>query len=264
MVSKKEHILNSLSYHNKTAETPITLKEFTEILTQKTSHRAKPLTEEHVTMVWDTVDSGGGGCIPCELIAALWSHEPLDRELLLKFTFSFCDVDQNGTLSVAEFTTLAEKQDPLSVSMQQAVFTMVDTNADCKIQESEFISFNLESGSQMRDAEFARACGRWTKLAGERGRRLDRDALLRKTFAQIDVDDSGSICESEYMTLAANNDKMSLDIQKIVFAMADTSGDGILEEEEFVRFNLETGEALNDLDFSQQCRKWTFFARGRV
>ena len=99
--------------------------------------------------------------------------------------------------------------------------------ASSQIQESEFISFNLESGSQMRDAEFARACGRWTKLAGERGRRLDRDALLRKTFAQIDVDDSGSICESEYMTLAANNDKMSLDIQKIVFAMADTSGDGV-------------------------------------
>ena len=45
--------------------------------------------------------------------------------------------------------------------------------------------------------------------------------------------------------------------------LADSSGDGILEEEEFVQFNLETGKELNDYDFAQQCRAWTFFARGR-
>jgi Ca2+-binding EF-hand superfamily protein len=125
------------------------------------------------------------------------------------------------------------------------------------------VNFNLESGQGLNDGAFATACSRWTKLAMTRGTALDRPALLKKTFAQVDVDGSGSISQKEYMQLADNNDRVSLEMQKNVFRLADSSGDGILEEEEFVQFNLETGKELNDYDFAQQCRAWTFFARGR-
>ena len=340
MVAMKDHILGWLSEQGKNAEDMITLKELTEILTRQTSHGVKPLTPEQCKMVWAVSDPAGGGSVPCDLIASMWSHEPIDRELLLRYTFATCDVNQNGVLSLPEFVALAENQDPASISMQKAVFAMVDENSDGKvrprprltritarchappvfflspvvrrwlpgvyhrtqnhrtrailflglrlhrcaerraraplapplppprasrpqIQLEEFVNFNLESGQGLNDGAFATACSRWTKLAMTRGTALDRPALLKKTFAQVDVDGSGSISQKEYMQLADNNDRVSLEMQKNVFRLADSSGDGILEEEEFVQFNLETGKELNDYDFAQQCRAWTFFARGR-
>ena len=37
-------------------------------------------------------------------------------------------------------------------------------------------------------------------------------------------------------------------------------GDGILEVDEFVLYNLEQGKDLIDFDFAQQCRIWTDLA----
>ena len=44
----------------------------------------------------------------------------------------------------------------------------------------------------------------------------------------------------------------------------DTSGDGKLQEDEFVQHNLETAKALSDFDFAQQLRMWTTLARLRA
>eukprot|EP00320_Phaeocystis_rex_P016582 CAMPEP_0119062740 /NCGR_PEP_ID=MMETSP1178-20130426/6264_1 /TAXON_ID=33656 /ORGANISM="unid sp, Strain CCMP2000" /LENGTH=56 /DNA_ID=CAMNT_0007044045 /DNA_START=74 /DNA_END=244 /DNA_ORIENTATION=+ len=52
-------------------------------------------------------------------------------------------------------------------------------------------------------------------------------------------------------------------LQMAVFEMADTSGDGILEVEEFVKYNVDTGKQMSDFDFAQQCRLWSDTAARR-
>ena len=41
----------------------------------------------------------------------------------------------------------------------------------------------------------------------------------------------------------------------VVFDMVDTSGDSLIQKEEFVTFNLRSGGSLTDMDFALQVRE---------
>lgn len=297
----------------------MSLKELTAILTLQTKYATPALTPEQVKVLYKVTDPAGSNSAPCELIAATWSHEPLDRALLMRNTFRTCDFDQSGeprlastnahaharaclcpctcsrgyvsgvrlrpaspgtvtrrsvlwlyllgrylltpgTIDKKEFSNLSENQDQASLAIQLAVFDLVDTSGDGLIQQDEFVAFNIDSGEKLSDMDFATQTALWIQLAKKRSS-VDRDALLRKTFATCDTDHSGELLLAEFKAMAASStDKVAAALQMAVFEMADTSGDGILEVNEFVLYNLEQGKGLIDFDFAQQCRVWTDLA----
>ena len=97
-MTQKEKILSALAKYGKRPEDMISLKELTAILTMQTRFSTPALTPEQVKVLYKVTDPAGSNSAPCELIAATWSHEPLDRALLMRNTFRTCDFDQSGAL----------------------------------------------------------------------------------------------------------------------------------------------------------------------
>ena len=139
----------------------------------------------------------------------------------------------------------------------------MDTDSDGKLSLNEFIQYNIKSSESMSDAEFAKQNSVWLKLATTRTA-IDRDSLLRSTFHWCDTNASGTLELSEFIALSKSQDAQSVAMQTAVFGLADTSGDGLLQEDEFVKFNLDTGASLSDFDFAQQLKSWTKLAKARA
>ena len=95
-MTQKEKILSALAKYGKRPDDMISLKELTAILTVQTRFSTPALTPEQVKVLYKVTDPAGSNSAPCELIAATWSHEPLDRALLMRNTFRTCDFDQSG------------------------------------------------------------------------------------------------------------------------------------------------------------------------
>ena len=93
---------------------------------------------------------------------------PLDREALLRKVFASCDDDGSGALSVSEFAQLAASQSGIAMTMQEAVFAMLDANSDASLSADEFVKHNLASGERLEDAEFAAQVAQWQALADAR------------------------------------------------------------------------------------------------
>ena len=93
---------------------------------------------------------------------------------------------------------------------------------------------------------------------------LDREALLRQIFADVDANSDGSIDVDEYKRLAASQSPMAMSMQEAVFAMVDENSDGTLSLDEFIGFNLETGAALSDDGFRKQVLAWQALAKVRT
>lgn len=261
MVSKAE-LAAAFAKYGKGPSDGVTLNELSAVLTRTTSGSTQ-LTAEQAAKVFKAFDTAGCGTVLCELFAATWTKEPIDRTLFLQGVFDMVDYDFSGKLSVSEFTALADSLDAESVAMQKAVFGMVDTSGDGTLQLAEFERFNLETSKELSDAEFAKQASAWLKLAMARTS-IDRAKMLSNTFNWCDVNSDGVLSLEEFTALSKSQDKQSIAMQEAVFKMADTSGDGLLQEDEFVQFNLETAKGLSDFEFAQQLRVWTKLAKVKV
>jgi len=93
---------------------------------------------------------------------------------------------------------------------------------------------------------------------------LDREAKLREIFTATDFNTDGSISVEEFKALAASQSSMALSMQETVFGMVDANSDGALSIDEFVKFNLETGAAMDDATFLEQAEAWLSLAKTRV
>jgi hypothetical protein len=100
---------------------------------------------------------------------------------------------------------------------------------------SDFVNFNLESGKGLSDAEFQKwQASVWLTAAMKRAP-IDRSALLSNTFHWCDVNNDGVLEVHEFLALSKAQDEQTVAMQQAVFAKADTSGDGKLQEDEFVQ-----------------------------
>ena len=264
MVMKAE-LVAAFAKYGKGPSDGVTLNELSAVLTRSTSGGTQ-LTTEQASKVFAAFDTAGCGTVLCELFAATWTKEPIDRTLLLQGIFDMVDYDFSGRLSVSEFTALADAQAAASVAMQKLgleIFGMVDTSGDGTLQLAEFERFNLETFKELTDAEFSQQASVWLKLAMTRTS-IDRSKMLSNTFNWCDVNSDGVLSLEEFTALSKSQDKQSVAMQEAVFKMADTSGDGLLQEDEFVQFNLETAKALTDFAFAQQLRVWTKLAKAKV
>ena len=106
-MTQKQKILSSLAKFGKSPEDMMSLKELTAILTLQTKYATPALTPEQVKVLYKVTDPAGSNSAPCELIAATWSHEPLDRALLMRNTFRTCDFDQSGAPRLASTNAYA-------------------------------------------------------------------------------------------------------------------------------------------------------------
>ena len=129
---------------------------------------------------------------PPEVIKGVveWEHDhakamegfvrPLDRSELLREVFTACDLDENGTLDIAEFKALAANQGAAAVSMQAALFATADKNKDAKLTVDEFLKANLASGASLSDDEFKAQAAAWQALADAKRSTKRRPSMLEK------------------------------------------------------------------------------------
>ena len=258
----KAQLVAAFAKYGKSPSDGVTLNELSAVLTRSTSGSTQ-LTSEQATKVFKAFDTAGCGTVLCEMFAATWTKESLDRTLVMQGIFDMIDYDFSGKLSVSEFTALMEAQDAAAISMQKAIFSMVDTSGDGMLQLAEFERFTLEAGKDLADAEFAQQASVWLELAMARTS-VDRAKMLSNTFDWCDVNSDGVLSLEEFTALSKTQDKQSVAMQESVFKMADTSGDGQLQEDEFVQFNLETAKGVTDFEFAQQLRMWTKLAKVKV
>ena len=269
-VLSKESLIDAFRLYGKAPADGVTLAELTALLTRRTSQDTQ-LVPANIKTLFANADVAGCGTVPCEVFAATWSRAPLDRALLLQSVFDLVDYSQSGVLDVAEFEALSQGMD--SIAMQN-VFALVKASSESEhgamhlqhgaMHLSDFVNFNLESGKGLSDAEFQKwQASVWLTGALKRAP-IDRCALLSNTFHWCDVNNDGVLEIHEFLALSKEQDEQTVAMQQAVFAKADTSGDGKLQEDEFVQHNLETGKPLSDFDFAQQLRMWTTLAKLRA
>ena len=268
--TSKQSLIDAFRLYGKAPADGVTLAELTALLTRRTSQDTQ-LVPANIQTLFSNADTGGCGTVPCEIFAATWSRAPLDRALLLQSVFDLIDYAQSGVLDMAEFVALSQGME--SIAMQN-VFALVKASSESEhgamhlqhgaLHLSDFVNFNLESGKGLSDAEFQKwQASVWLTVVLKRAR-IDRSALLSNTFHWCDVNNDGVLEVHEFLALSTAQDEQTIAMQQSVFAKADTSGDGKLQEDEFVQHNLETGKALSDFDFAQQLRMWTTLARLRA
>ena len=266
----KQSLIDAFRIYGKAMTDGVTLAELTALLTRRTSQDTQ-LVHAKIQTLFANADTGGCGTVPCEIFAATWARAPLDRALLLQSVFDLIDYSQSGVLDMAEFVALSQGME--SIAMQN-VFTLAKASGESEhgamhlqhdaMHLSDFVNFNLESGKGLSDPEFQKwQASVWLTVAMKRAP-MDRSALLSSTFHWCDVNNDGMLEVHEFLALSKAQDEHTVAMQQAVFAKADTSGDGKLQEDEFVQHNLETAKALSDFDFAQQLRMWTTLARLRA
>jgi len=104
-------------------------------------------------------------------------------------------------------------------------------------------------------------CAETEKPATKPAAALDREALLRSIFADIDANGNGSIEVGEFKKLAGSESEQALSMQEAIFGLADANTDGKLNIDEFVKFNLDTGAAVDDDVFKEQAEQWRTLAK---
>ena len=180
---------------------------------------------------------------------------PPDRHALLFNVYQAMDADRSGYVDAEEFkgifTQVGEKHSDERLAEIDAIRGRGDT--DGKLSAKEFCQFFLEYMADKADAAFLEQIDLWNERLLASRRRL----LLRRVFARMDTDRSGSVSLEEFRQLA--DDDVGADNSEAYFRWIESAqGDsnGLLTSEEWVPFVLETEAHTSDDEFESLVQTW--------
>jgi len=127
-------------------------------------------------------------------------------------------------------------------------------DSDGHLSASEFCDFMFEYFSDLSDKAFRERIATWESHLAASHRKL----LLRRVFARMDVDKSGSVSLEEFKALG--DEDVGVDQSDAFFKWIEGAvgnADGELTSDEWVPFVLEIEKDSSDADFQQLVDDWT-------
>ena len=180
---------------------------------------------------------------------------PIDRHALLHKVFVAMDADRSDYVDAQEFKSifseLSEKSSDVRMKEIEAVRGRGDR--DGRLSAPEFCEFMLEYMADDSDAHFQETIDTWI----ERLEASKRKLLLRRVFAKMDTDNSGSVSLMEFKQLA--DDDVGAQNSETFFRWIERckgDGDGKLTPEEWVPYVLEQEADTSDAQFEKMVSEW--------
>ena len=180
---------------------------------------------------------------------------PPDRHAVLSSIFDAMDGDKSGQVDADEFKSIfSEAGEKYAADRLKEIDGMRDHgNSDGSLDRSEFVEFMLEYLAEMGDRRFLDLMGVWQERIAATGRKL----VLRRVFTKMDVDASGAVSLTEFSALAGDEVDPA-ETESFFRWIDDAAGndDGLLEQDEWVRFVLEMEEETPDEAFGARIEDW--------
>lgn len=131
-----------------------------------------------------------------------------------KDVFSLIDSDGDGKLSQSEF--VSARPDSMDESTATALFKKIDSEGTGSISQDQFAQMMREAGPPPGPPPGGMAGGK-------------NDSKLDQLFSSLDADGDGTISQSEMETALSNSDKTKVDS---VFSQLDADGNGSISTDE--------------------------------
>ena len=179
----------------------------------------------------------------------------VDRHAMLYAVFEQMDADKSDYVDAQEFKSIfSELGEKWSDERMAEIDNMRDRgDADGHLSSHEFCEFFMEYFSNMNDKNFVEQMDEWFDHLAKSHRKL----LLRRVFARMDVDKSGSVSLEEFKAL--NEDDIGAGNSDAFFRWiegAQGNSDGELTPDEWVPFVLECESGSTDEEFQQLVDDW--------
>ena len=180
---------------------------------------------------------------------------PPDRHAMLSVIFSAMDADGSGHVDAEEFKSIfsdiGEKH--AHDRMREIDNVRGRGDSDGRLTSDEFVDFMMEYLADINDHQFKEKVKEWEGHLASSHRKL----LLRRVFARMDVDKSGTVSLEEFKAIA--NDDVGADNSAAFFKWiegATGNNDGDLTSDEWVPFVLEMEAGSTDEEFHQLVDDW--------
>ena len=180
---------------------------------------------------------------------------PPDRHALLFKAFQGMDADKSDYVDAMEFKSIfsdaTERHSDARLAEIDSISGRGET--DGRLTATEFCEYMLEMMADKSDKAFLEEIEVWMERIATSKRKL----LLRRVFARMDTDKSGSVSLEEFRQLAdedvgaSNSEAFYRWIEN-----ASGNGDGQLTVEEWVPFVLNVEEHTEDDEFQAMVDNW--------
>ena len=174
---------------------------------------------------------------------------------MLSVIFSAMDADGSGHVDAEEFKSIfsdiGEKH--AHDRMREIDNVRGRGDSDGRLTSDEFVDFMMEYLADINDHQFKEKVKEWEGHLASSHRKL----LLRRVFARMDVDKSGTVSLEEFKAIA--NDDVGAENSAAFFKWiegATGNNDGDLTSDEWVPFVLEMEAGSTDEEFHQLVDDW--------
>lgn len=175
---------------------------------------------------------------------------------MLADIFAKMDADKSDYVDADEFKSIFS-----DIAARHASERMVEIDgiadrgdSDGRLTQQEFVDFMLEYYADQSDRAFCEKIAEMDTHVGASFRKL----LLRRVFSRMDVDRSGAVSFEEFRALMGEHENAA-NFENF-FAWIDANigdGDGLISQEEWVRYFLEEQADFSDDEFQATIAQWT-------